>query len=261
MRVFDQGSGPAVVVIPGVQGRWEWARPALRQLASRCRTISYSLCGDIGSGQLLRQGGALDDYLQQLDRVLDAAGIERAAVCGVSFGGVVAVHYAATRPQRVSALILASTPGPGWQPNPQQARWIARPWRSAPAFVLTSPLRLWPELSAAFPALGERLGFMARQGVRCLASPMIPPLVAARTRAAAAIDLEAAGRGVTAPTLIVSGEEELDRVVPVPTTRAYASIIPGAEYRVVRRTGHLGLLTQPSVFAEIVSGFVHAHHH
>ena len=31
------------MVIPGVQGRWEWMLPALRALAKRCRTISYSL--------------------------------------------------------------------------------------------------------------------------------------------------------------------------------------------------------------------------
>jgi hypothetical protein len=45
------------------------------------------------------------------------------------------------------------------------------------------------------------------------------------------------------------------------STRAYASLIGGAEYRTLRRTGHLGVLTQPAAFADIVSGFVHAHHH
>ena len=41
--MFDQGHGPAVVVVQGLHGRWEWMKPALVELAGRCRTISYSL--------------------------------------------------------------------------------------------------------------------------------------------------------------------------------------------------------------------------
>jgi pimeloyl-ACP methyl ester carboxylesterase len=261
MRIFDQGSGPPVVVVPGVQGRWEWATPALRRLASTCRAISYSLCGDIGSGGRLERDLGFDNYVQQLDRVLDRASVSRAVLCGVSFGGFVALRYAALRPERVSALVLASAPGPGWQPNPRQAAWIARPWWSVPAFVLSSPLRVWPEVSASLPVVTSRLAFFARQGLRCVTAPMIPSLMAARIRQAAALDFESDSRRVSAPTLVISGEENLDRVVPVESTRIYATLIPGAEYRQLRQTGHMGLLTQPEVFAAVVSEFAHAHHH
>ena len=49
--MFDRGHGPPLVIVPGVHGRWEWMKPALDKLAASCRTISYSLCGDIGSGR------------------------------------------------------------------------------------------------------------------------------------------------------------------------------------------------------------------
>jgi 3-oxoadipate enol-lactonase len=75
------------------------------------------------------------------------------------------------------------------------------------------------------------------------------------------MDFESDCRRISVPTLVVTGEEGLDRVVPVQSTRVYASLIPGAEYRKMPRTGHMGLLTQPSAFAELVSGFAHAHHH
>jgi len=165
--MFHQGKGPPLIVVPGVHGRWEWAKPALRSLASNCRTISYSLSGDIGSHRPLRGGHRFHDYVEQLDEVLDNAGLERAAICGVSFGGLIALRYAAERPERVSALVLASAPGPEWRPNPQQAGWIARPWWSTPGFVLSAPRRLWPELSASLPSPRQRLGFMAAQGLRC----------------------------------------------------------------------------------------------
>jgi len=259
--VFDQGSGPPVVIVPGLQGRWEWARPALTRLAASCRTISYSLSGDFGSGRARHRDPGFDAYIRQLDEVFDAAGLTRVVLCGVSFGGFVALRYASLRPERVSALILASAPGPGWRPSVQQSAWIARPWWSTPGFLLSSPMRVWPEISAALPAVRSRFGFFARQGLRCLAAPMIPPLMASRIRNATGMDFETDCRRISVPTLVVTGEEALDRVVPVQSTRVYASLIPGAEYRKLPHTGHMGLLTQPSAFAELVSGFAHAHHH
>lgn len=257
--MFDQGQGPPIVVVPGIHGRWEWARPMLRQLSQRCRSVSYSLCGDIGSQRHFNPALGFENYVKQLGSVLDEAGIERAAICGVSFGGYVALRFAARYPDRVSALVLASVPGPHWKPNVQQSRWLGRPWWSAPGFVLSSPMRLWPEVSAAIPRPGGRLRFFIRQGLRCAAAPMIPPLMASRIETAASIDFESDCCRIRAATLVLSGEEPLDRVVPVTSTRAYASLIPGAEYSMLKGTGHLGLLTQPDRFADAVSGFVHAH--
>lgn len=259
--MFEQGKGPPVVVIPGLQGRWEWARPALSELARSCRTISYSLSGDIGSKCKLQPDLGFENYTRQLNDVLDRAGLERAVICGVSFGGMVALRYAARRPDRVSALILASAPGPGWRPSQQQAEWISRPWLSTPAFVATSPLRVWPEVSAALPHVPSRLTFLARQGLRCLAAPMIPSLMAARVKCAADMDFDEDCRRVSSPTLIVTGEEPLDRVVPVGSTRCYAELIARADYRVLPHTGHMAILTRPSMFARLVSDFAHAHHH
>jgi pimeloyl-ACP methyl ester carboxylesterase len=260
MALFDEGNGPPLIVIPGLQGRWEWTRPALAHLAHRCRTISYSLCGDLGSPHRLDTALGFENYVRQLDAVLDAAGLERAAICGVSFGGFVAVRYAALRPERVSALVLVSAPAPGWQPNPQQARWLSRPWLSAPVFVLTSPTRVWPEVSAALPSLSARVRFFVSQGLRCAAAPMIPGLMASRIRCAESVDFRSDCRRIGAATLVITGEERLDRIVPVRSTRSYASLIRGAEYCMLPQTGHMGLLTQPQVFARTVSDFVHAHH-
>ena len=261
MSVFDRGSGPPVVVVPGLQGRWEWARPALRRLASTCRAISYSLSGDFGSGRRARRELGFDDYVHQLDAVFETTGVTRRRTLRCLVRRMCRAPLRSASSRAVSALILASAPGPGWQPNPQQAAWIARPWWSVPAFVLTSPLRVWPEVSAALPAMRKRLGFLARQGLRCLAAPMIPSLMAARVREAADMDFEADCRRIAMPTLVLTGEANLDRVVPVGSTRTYAALIPRAEHRTMPRTGHMGLLTQPSVFADVVSGFAHAHHH
>jgi pimeloyl-ACP methyl ester carboxylesterase len=253
---FDQGAGPPLIVIPGVQGRWEWVRPALEHLGRRCRTISYSLCGDFGSGRRVDRALGFDNYLGQLDDVLAQAGVERAAVCGISYGGFVALRYAATRPGRVSALIISSSPSPGWAPDPRQRAYISSPWRSTPKFIATSPLRIWPEIRAAFDTPLARAGFLARHGLRVAAAPMIPALMAARIVEQQSIDFAPDTARVRAPTLIVTGEPGLDRIVPVESTVRYLDMIPGARHATIPRTGHLGLVTRPEIFASVVGGFV-----
>src|SRR5262245_51554225 len=164
--MFDQGNGPTLVVVQGVHGRWEWTKPALVELAAHCRTISYSLSGDFGSGDRPDPKQGFANYLRQLDDVIAHAGPGPVALCGFPFGGFVALRYAAMHPDRVSSLVLASSPAPGWRPNGQQTRWLAHPWLSAPAFVLTSPLRIWPEVRASLPTWLSRLRFFVRQGLR-----------------------------------------------------------------------------------------------
>jgi pimeloyl-ACP methyl ester carboxylesterase len=255
--MFDEGTGEPLVVIPGIQGRWEWMRPALYALARRFRTISYSLCGDIGSGAGMDASLGFDSFVRQLDGVFERTRLTRAIVCGVSFGGVVAVRYAALRPDRIGALILVSTPGPGWQPTPRQARYAGRPWLSVPAFCVTAFDRLGPELRAALPAWGSRASFTSRYLASALLAPMMPHLMSSRVRLQQQLDLEKDCAGIHVPTLVITGEASLDRVVPVDSTREYLRHIRGARYAMMDGTGHLGMLTQPGRFVRIVTDFIH----
>lgn len=258
MKIFDRGKGTPLVVVPGIQGRWEWMRPALEALARRYRTISYSLCGDIGSGARMDPALGFESFVRQLDSVLDRAGLERAILCGVSYGGVVAVHYAAQRANRVSHVILASAPGPHWKPTPRQAKYSARPWLSVPAFCLTAFDRLNAELKAALPRWGPRARFTSRYLASALLAPMLPHLMSDRVRLQEGLDLTADCAAISTPTLVVTGEPHLDRVVPVESTREYLSLIRGARYEMMDGTGHLGMLTQPERFVGIVSDFIDA---
>lgn len=254
--MYDQGHGTPLIVIPGVQGRWEWMKPALEELGKRCRVLSYTLCGDIGSGMKFERTLGFDNFVRQLDRVFDRAAVERAALCGVSYGGFIALRYAALHPERVSSLVFASSPAPGWVPDDRQRRYVARPWQSAPAFVAGAPLRLWPEIRAAYDTPRERLSFLLRHAARVVAAPIVPPLVAARVTLQQEMDFAPDCARVQVPTLIVTGEDDLDRIVPAEVTRRYRQLIPGARYVQMKRAGHIGLLTQPAQFADIVTGFI-----
>jgi len=252
--MIDAGSGPAIVLIPGIQGRWEWMRPAVQALAVHWRVLASSLPGEPGEPQWA--GETFDELVGHIDRMLDDAEVSTAVICGISFGGLVALRYAATRPKRVRALILVSAPGPRWTPAPHQARYLRRPILSLPFFAAGAVRRTWRELRATLPDLRARLDFCAAWGLQVLAAPGIPWRMARRGRLAAAESFEADCSRIAVPTLVIAGERALDKVVPPETTMDYVRSIPGAEFQLFERTGHMGTASAPDRFASIVSNFM-----
>jgi 2-hydroxymuconate-semialdehyde hydrolase/2-hydroxy-6-oxo-octa-2,4-dienoate hydrolase len=174
----------------------------------------------------------------------------------VSFGGVIAVRYAATRPERVSRLVLVSSPGPGWRLDPQTAAHVRRPLLRFPLFAARAVRRLAPETTAALPTWTNRGAFALQHSFRTLRSPTRPTLMAAWVREWQATDITADARRVVALTLVITGEPDLDRVVPVASSLEYLQLIGGARHQVLERTGHLGLLLRPDEFAAMVTEFL-----
>lgn len=251
MRIV--GSGPPLVLIPGMQGRWEWMAPTVDALARVFRVATYSLCGEPGAPRLEAD---FDAHLAQVDAAIDALGGEPAILVGVSYGGLIAVRYAARTPSRVRALVVVSTPGPRFQPRPQAARWIRYPRLSLPEFVLTSPGRFLPEVKAATGGAVGAVRFVARHARRVLTAPMSTERAAARLRLAFALDFDETAARVDAPTLVVTGEDGLDRIVPADSTLEYVARIRGAQAARIERTGHMGTITRPDRFADLVGAFV-----
>src|SRR3954464_9419751 len=95
--MIDLGTGTPLVLIPGIQGRWEWMRPTVEALARHFRVLSFSLAGERTSGQVFDPALGLDNFIVQIDRVLEEAAVRSAVLCGVSYGGLIAARYAALR--------------------------------------------------------------------------------------------------------------------------------------------------------------------
>ena len=255
MKLFDSGTGTPVVVVPGMAGRWEWMAPTLARMARRQRTVAYSLCGEPGSGWPFPPGAPFDAHVTQIDAVLDRVGARRAVICGVSLGGWIGLRYAARRPDRVTGLVLASSPGPGFRPDARQQRYLASPLLRAPLYALTARGRLGPEMRAAFPLVRDRWRFLPSYLARVALAPPSPMRMAARIRCALVEDFGADCAEVRGPVLVLTGEEGLDRVVPVASSREYVRHVPGARHTVVARTGHLGVVTRPAEWADAVTRF------
>jgi pimeloyl-ACP methyl ester carboxylesterase len=253
--MIEFGSGPPLVLIPGIQGRWEYLRPAIDALARTFRVLTFPLCGERECGQTFDPSLGFDNDARQVVTILNRFGIERAAVCGVSFGGLSAIRFAATHPERTTALVLVSTPGPQWRLRPRHHLYARLPWLFGPLFLAESPFRLRREMAAAFPQRRARWRFTRGQLATLATSPLSPTRMAARAALIATTEVIDDCARVAAPTLIVTGDRALDRVVSVDSTRAYLDLIPGARHVTLERTGHLGSITRPDAFAALVREF------
>ena len=107
--IVDKGTGVPIVLIPGLQGRWEWMRPAVDALAKHYRVITFSLCDERTSPFPCRPEKAFENYIEQVDLALDRAHVEQAVIAGVSYGGLIATEFAARFPRRVAGLVLPGT--------------------------------------------------------------------------------------------------------------------------------------------------------
>jgi pimeloyl-ACP methyl ester carboxylesterase len=253
--IVDKGTGTPIVLIPGVQGRWEWMRPTVDALAKHHRVITFSLCDERTSPFPCDPGKEFENYIEQVDLALDRAGVEKAVIAGVSYGGLIATEFAVRRPKRVDALVLASALHKTWHPNALQQRFLKAPRLMSPLFVATAPQRMRPELVAAFPRLLARLKFQATFGFSVMFALASPAKMARRIEWASHHHF-ADCRCIEAPTLIVTGEPGLDRVVPVDVTRRYLDELHLAQHVVLKRTGHNGLVTRPDEFADVLARFV-----
>jgi class 3 adenylate cyclase len=118
------GDGPFdLILVPGfvsnVEHLWEMpgAPAILERLASYARVITWDKRGTGLSDPVVRLP-PLDERMDDMLAVLDAAESERAALLGVSEGGPLSILFAATHPQRVSALVMyGAAPRMAWAPD------------------------------------------------------------------------------------------------------------------------------------------------
>jgi pimeloyl-ACP methyl ester carboxylesterase len=253
--MIAKGTGFPVALIPGIQGRWEWMAPTIEALTAGHRVVSWSL----NELRPEREGdSSFLAWMRALDQAFDNAHERKVSLIGVSFGGLIAACYAARRPERVTSLVLVSTPAPVWQPRPGDAFCLRYPRIAFPYFAARAINRLAPELYLARDSWPQRWGLAMEYAMRAVRAPFAPAFTAQWVREWQALDITDECRRITAPTLLITGEPGLDKVVPVERTRQYLQLIPGATHATLAGTGHLGLITKPYRFAEMAGQFIYA---
>jgi pimeloyl-ACP methyl ester carboxylesterase len=244
VQAWSGGSGPPLLYLHGAGVYW-WM-PVHDLLAARF-TVHLPVHPGFGASQGYEELETMEDLVFHTLDVMDALGLERAHVVGLSLGGWLAAELALRHPQRVDRLVLVDAAG------------TRVPGVERPDLFMAGPARA-RELLFADPesALARRL------------VPDAPPPerleVALRGREAAARLLwnphvqyrRLTGRlgRIKAPTLVVWGAQ--DRLLPPPLGEAYRRGIPGATLTTLDGCGHLPPLEQPERFARVALDFLTA---
>ena len=234
-RVF--GEGPRdIILIPGtvshVELFWELAanQHMLKRLSSFARVIVFDKRGQGLSDRIAEQ--TLEERTGDVRAVLDAVGSESAAIYGWSEGGAMSLMFAATYPQRTSALVLfgsyASVRDEPWALAPELFRTLLETlqehWGQGILVPLNAPSRANDRAFVKWWAQLER-------------AAATPNAIVSLVRANYEIDVRHILPSISAPTLIFHRVD--DSLVPVRAGRYLAEHIPGARYTELPGADHL----------------------
>jgi pimeloyl-ACP methyl ester carboxylesterase len=237
------GEGPFDLIwVPGwisnVEESWEVPEYAhfLRRLASFSRLILFDKRGTGLSDRVSNERlPTLEQRMDDVRAVLEAAGSNRAALFGASEGGNMSVLFAATYPERVRALVLAGiyakrlwSPDYPWAPTPEEREReheaIEREWAGDMDVAELAPR------AAADPELMRRVATFFRRSAS-------PGAAVALNRMNTQIDTRAVLPTISAPTLVLHRADDLN--VKVEEARWIAQQIPGAKYVELPGDDHL----------------------
>jgi DNA-binding winged helix-turn-helix (wHTH) protein/pimeloyl-ACP methyl ester carboxylesterase len=225
----------------------EWDSPIWRHwwaaLSVHHRVVRYDERGN-GMSQRDVPDVSFDTWIHDLETVVDAAGLERFSLLGISRGGSIALAYAVKHPDRVSHLVLYGAFAAGLNhvgtPHEKEERRavtsLARlGWGlKNPAFCKMFTCRFIPE---ATPEHGQWFDELQRVSTS-------PENAARLMERDGEIDVRPLLRQVRIPTLVMHCDR--DQVVPPMCGQQLAAEIPGARYVSLPSANHLILETEPA---------------
>ncbi len=248
ITLHRSGSGPALVLLHclGVDHHlWDIAAAGLER---HFTLLSYDFPGHHET-RLPAAGYGIEELSAQLGAVLAREGVARAHVAGISLGGLVAQHFAATHPERVDRLLLIDT-------TPRYTEESRRMWveRAAAArakgvaALVDGLLKIWftDDFVAADPPsvryVRDTLGRCSGEGY------------ALACEALGAADLRPLAPAIAAPTLVLCGDQELPAFQEA--ARWLAATIKGARHAVLKPARHCSILQQPEEFRRLALTFL-----
>ncbi|WP_299988803.1 alpha/beta fold hydrolase [uncultured Ruegeria sp.] len=248
LNVNDEGSGAPVLLIHGVGADLESWDGVLTHLSPDRRYIRYD---QRGHGLSRRTPGpySLDDLSGDAVALLDHLGLARASIVGFSLGGLVAQSIALNHPDRVASLTLVSTVA--GRTAEEQTRVDARAETLAQEGALThlsNAVDRWftPEFIASHPEVLE-----ARRRKSMLNDP---DCYVAAYRVLAGSDLGDQLHRITAPTQIMTGENDIGSNPRM--SRFIHDRITGSELHILPRLKHSVLLEAPDQIGGLIERFL-----
>lgn len=256
VAVQEFGDGAPLLIINGTTQSLGFWTDTAQVFAAQHHVITYDLRG-LGATERGTAPMTTATLAADARGLLDALGIERAHVLGYSLGSAVAQELALAAPDRVASLVLLCTWARGDGFQRAVVTGLAHPWRTG-------------DLEAALTALGiafspellndPNFGTMMEASLPLV--PQTPGQIAATVEqwdADNAHDSLDRLPGITAPTLVIAGEQDL--LTPQWHGRQVAEAIPGARFELFTGPGssHSVHLERAAEVVPLVLGFLGEH--
>jgi pimeloyl-ACP methyl ester carboxylesterase len=246
------GAGEPLVLIPGFRtGLWLWVRQ-VATFAEKFRTIVFDPRG-IGRSDSSDAPLTVKTMADDLSGLLSALGIEQAHILGASFGGFVAQEFAIAYPQMTRSLILCCTSSGGVG---HMLPSVSTLQRLAAIEGLNTEERTRQNLLIAFSPkfIAEHPQEIEEVIKLRLSNPVTDQAHFAQLHAAATFDAASRVSEITAPTLVMTGDE--DTIVPPGNCTKLAAQIPHAGLKVIEGGSHMFFIEQPESFNQAVIEFI-----
>lgn len=240
--VAEGGAGGIpIIFLHGVGSDKSVWHPQLEHFSKSRRALAFDYPG-YGESEFV-PGATRDDYAAAIFAAMDALDIERAHICGLSLGGVIAIAMHARAPKRCISLILADTftahpDGQGIHDRSVAASSDLRALAEARVDALIAP--------GASPAIRSEV-------VETMAA-IDPRAYRLGAQAVWLADQSARAAAIGVPTLVLCGAQ--DRVTPPQLSEQLAEAVPGARLHLIPGAGHLANLERPAEFNARVEDFI-----
>jgi 3-oxoadipate enol-lactonase len=242
-----EGSGPPLVLLHclGVDHHfWDFATP----LASEFTMYRYDLPGH-GASATPPAGYSIADLSEQLAGLIEERKTGRVHLAGISLGGLIAQHFAATRPELVDRLVLIDTTAR--YTDEMRAMWAERAAaarQNGPASLIDGLLKIW------FTAAAIERDDPTAQYVRSTLAKCSGEGYALACEALAAADLRSLSAQIRAPTLVICGDEDIPSFLDA--SRHLSSTIRHATLSWIPQARHASVLERSDVGLQIMTAFL-----
>ena len=251
LHAVDQGKGDPVLWLQGLNAPAAAWAAQLAHFSQTHRSIAPDARG-VGQSDAPPGPYTTRQLAEDAVAVLDAKGVERPHVVGLSLGGAVAQELALAHPERVRSLALLST----FAAQSPRSRALLEAWRTLyPVVAADERLRKAWELQAyswLFTDRFWRSPANVRAALRFASTQPLQPPQGFIGQVDAALSHDARDRlpALGVPALVIHGA--LDQLSPQDNGEELARLIPGAELLVLPEVGHaVNLEGQRSVNAAL----------
>ena len=232
-----------ILLLHGVGSDKSVWRPQLEFFGRSRRAIAFDYPGYGES--TLQPGATRDDFSSAILAAMDALEVERAHICGLSLGGVIAIAMHALAPERCASLILADS----FAVHPEGEAIHQRSVEASRAVAMRDLAEARVDM-----LLGSAAASALRAEVVETMAAIDPEAYRIGAEAVWLADQGDRASKIDVPVLILCGDE--DRITPPALSEELAAIIPGARFELIAGAGHLSNAEQPAAFNQAVERFL-----